>query len=146
MHDDDGRVTGAGWAALFARWVLGLMFGMAGYWKVFELGPTAHAQKLFVDGFASTWIPTAVLWATGLAIPFVELIAGAALCLGLRVRESAIALGVVLVMVSYGHLLQEALYDTTHHIFPRLVLLLFVLMIPPVHDRWSIDGWLRGRR
>ena len=135
----------AGWAALFARWVLGLMFGMAGYWKVFELGPTAHAQKLFVEGFAETWIPTFLLWATGMAIPFVELVAGFMLCLGLRVREAAIALGVVLVMVSYGHLLQDPLYDTTHHIFPRLVLLLFVLMIPPVSDRFGVDAWLRSR-
>jgi putative oxidoreductase len=78
-------------------------------------------------------------------IPPVELAAGALLCLGLRRRAAEIAIGGVLIIVTYGHLLLEPLYDTTHHIFPRLVLLTFVLTAPAERDLLSLDAWL-GRR
>lgn len=134
------------WALLFARWVLGLIFGMAGWWKTFTLGPVAHAKGMFVTGFSETWIPSAALWGLGLSIPVVELIAGAMLCLGLRVRDSCIVLGVVLVIVTYGHLLQDPLYDTTAHIFPRTVLLLFVLMLSEQYDTLTLGRWWRARQ
>jgi hypothetical protein len=35
---------GWSWAVFFVRWVLGLIFFMAGWWKTFELGPVGHAQ------------------------------------------------------------------------------------------------------
>jgi uncharacterized membrane protein YphA (DoxX/SURF4 family) len=33
------------WALLLARLVLGLIFFMAGVYKVFQMGPVAHATK-----------------------------------------------------------------------------------------------------
>ncbi len=135
-----------GWAVFFARWVLGLIFFMAGWWKTFELGPVQHARGMFVQGFADTWIPTWLLWASGVSIPVVELVAGGLMCLGLRVREAGIALGGVLIVVTYGHLLQDPLFDTTAHIFPRTVLLLFVLMLAGAADTLSVDHWLSRRR
>ncbi|MEM6989338.1 MAG: hypothetical protein AAF721_02535 [Myxococcota bacterium] len=134
------------WAIFFARWVLGLIFGMAGWWKTFELGPMQHARGMFVGGFSETWIPQWMLWGLGTTIPVVELVAGVAMCIGLRVRESGIALGGVLVIVTYGHLLQDPLFDTTSHIFPRTVLLLFVLMLSGPLDSLSVDAWLAKRR
>ena len=85
------------WAQLFVRWILGLLFLMAGYWKVFVLTPAAHAQRFFVDGFADTWIPQWLLVALGYAIPFLELIAGILIFVGLRSREALIAVGLLLV-------------------------------------------------
>jgi thiosulfate dehydrogenase (quinone) large subunit len=140
-----GNRDGWGWAIFFVRWVLGLIFFMAGWWKTFDLGPAEHARKLFVEGFAETWIPLWLLWALGTAIPVVELAAGGLMCLGLRVREAGIALGVILILVAYGHLLKEPLFDTTHHIFPRLLLLAFVLASPRELDRLSVDAWLASR-
>ena len=64
------------WALLFARLVLGLIFGMAGWGKVFTMTPAGHAHRFFVDRYADTWIPAWLLWALGLSIPFVELAAG----------------------------------------------------------------------
>ncbi len=139
------RVDNTAWAVFFVRWVLGLIFGMAGWWKVFELTPKIHAERMFVEGFAETWIPSWLLWGLGLAIPFVELAAGALLCVGFRVREAAVAVGGVLVIVTYGHLLQQALFDTTAHIFPRLVLLTFVLVIPRERDVLTLDAWATSR-
>jgi len=130
------------WAVLFARGVLGLIFFMAGVYKVFTLTPVGHAHKWFVDPYADTFLPMWSLWLTGLTIPFVELIAGALVLVGWRVTEALVALGAVLVIVTFGHLLKEPLYEFHTHVIPRLALLLFVLMVPRETDRYSVDGWL----
>lgn len=132
------------WALLFARLVLGLIFFMAGVWKVFQLGPLQHARKYFLP-FAGTFLPVWSLWAVGVAIPLVELIAGGLLILGLRVREALIALGFVLAIVTFGHLLKEPLYEFHSHVIPRLALLLFILLLPRKDDRFSLD-YLLARR
>lgn len=140
------RFQGWTWALFFARWVLGLTFFMAGWWKVFTLGPVGHAERYFISGYSDSWIPLWLLWAVGVTIPVVELIAGGLVCLGFRLRESLVALGVILVIVTYGHLLAEPLYSLKDHIFIRLALLLFVLAAPAEHDLLSADAWLRRRR
>jgi uncharacterized membrane protein YphA (DoxX/SURF4 family) len=142
---EQNRVSGRVWAPLFARLVLGLIFFMAGFWKVFQLGPLQHARKYFLP-FADTFLPVWSLWAVGVAIPFVELIAGALVILGLRVREALIALGFVLAIVTFGHLLKEPLYEFHTHVIPRLALLLFVLMLPREDDWFSLDHLLARRK
>jgi len=132
------------WALLFARLVLGLIFFMAGVWKVFHLGPLEHARKYFLP-FADTFLPVWSLWATGVIIPFIELIAGALVILGLRVREALVALGFVLAVVTFGHLLREPLYEFHTHVIPRLALVLFILVLPREDDRFSAD-WLLARK
>lgn len=133
------------WAIFFARGVLGLIFFMAGIYKVFTLTPAGHAHKWFVDPYADTFLPAWSLWLTGVTIPFVELVAGALVLLGWRLREALIALGVVLLIVTFGHLLKEPLYEFHSHVIPRLALLLFVLMLPAEADRFSLDAWLARR-
>ena len=132
------------WAILFARLVLGLIFFIAGVYKVFDLGPLEHARKYFLP-YSDTFLPVWSLWATGVVIPFIELIAGALVLLGLRTREALVALGFVLAIVTFGHLLKEPLYEFHTHVIPRLALLLFVLLLPREDDRFSIDYFL-GRR
>jgi uncharacterized membrane protein YphA (DoxX/SURF4 family) len=130
------------WAILFARLVLGLIFFMAGVMKVFQLGPLEHARKYFLP-FSDTFLPTWSLWAVGVTIPFIELIGGALVLLGLRTRDALIALGLVLVIVTFGHLLHDALFDFSGHVIPRLGLLLFVLSLPREDDRFSLDCFLK---
>jgi len=133
------------WAIFFARVVLGLIFFMAGWYKVFEQGPVGHAQRWFLP-YADTFLPVWSLWAAGLLIPFVELIGGGLVLVGWRTRPALLALGFVLVVVTFGHLLKEPLYPFHEHVIPRLALLLFLLATPADEDRLSADGWLRGRR
>jgi len=130
------------WAILFARGVLGLIFFMAGVYKVFRLTPVGHAHKWFLDPYADTFLPTWSLWVTGVTIPFVELLGGALLLVGWRVLEACVALGCVLLIVTFGHLLKEPLYEFHTHVIPRLALLLFVLMLPREADRFSVDALL----
>jgi uncharacterized membrane protein YphA (DoxX/SURF4 family) len=133
------------WALLFARLVLGLIFFMAGVWKVFQLGPLEHARKYFLP-FSDTFLPVWSLWLVGVAIPLIELVAGALVILGLRLRDALISLGFVLAIVTFGHLLREPLYNLTGHVIPRLALLLFVLWCPREQDRFSADCLLARRK
>jgi len=130
------------WALLFARLVLGLIFFMAGVYKVFQLGPLEHARKYF-SPYADTFLPVWSLWATGVVIPFVELIAGGLVILGLRTREALVALGAVLAIVTFGHLLKEPLYEFHTHVIPRLALLLSIFLLPREDDRFSLDYLLK---
>jgi uncharacterized membrane protein YphA (DoxX/SURF4 family) len=133
------------WALLFARLVLGLIFFMAGVMKVFQLGPVEHARKYFLP-FSDTFLPIWSLWFVGILIPFVELIAGALVMVGFRTRDALIALGCVLVIVTFGHLLHDALFNFSGHVIPRLALLLFILWCPREDDRFSLDNWImRGK-
>lgn len=132
-------------ALLFARWVLGLIFLMAGIYKVFALGPVGHAERFFLP-YRDTFLPSWSLWATGTAIPFIELVAGALVLVGWRTREALVALGAVLVIVTFGHLLKEPLYPFHEHVIPRLALVLFILVLPQEADRYSVDSYLRSKR
>lgn len=129
---------------LFARLVLGLIFFMAGVYKVWGLTPVGHVRKWFLP-YQDTFLPVWSLWAVGLTIPFVELLSGAALLLGWRIREALLALGGVLVIVTFGHLLKEPLYPFHEHVLPRLALLLFLLVMPREDDCFSVDHLLRSR-
>ncbi len=133
------------WAILIARSILGLIFFMAGVWKVFTLSPVGHALRFFVEPYADTFLPVWSLWAMGTVVPVVELVAGGLLLLGLRTRHALISLGVVLIVVTFGHLLAEPLYQFHTHVIPRTGLLLFVLLTPSSDDRLSLDGWLARR-
>ena len=139
------HVVERSWAIFFARAILGLIFFMAGVWKVFELGPIEHARRLFIVPYADTFLPAWALWATGTVIPLIELIAGALVLIGFRTREALIALGGVLVTVTFGHLLLKPLYEFHTHVIPRAMLLLFVLVMPRADDRFSIDHWLQRK-
>lgn len=141
----ESTVSDRSWAILFARLVLGLIFFMAGAFKVFQLGPLEHARKYFLP-YADTFLPGWSLWAMGVAIPFIELIAGALVILGLRTRAALVGLGSVLVIVTFGHLLKEPLYEFHTHVIPRLALLLFILILPHEDDRFSIDYLLMRRK
>lgn len=140
------RDSGRAWALLFARGVLGFIFLMAGVYKVFQLGPLGHAQKLFVEPYADTFLPVWSLWAMGTVIPLVEFIAGVLVIIGLRTREALVMLGFILVVVTFGHLLKDPFYEFHTHVIPRLALLLFVLMLPPSDDRFSLDQFLARRK
>ena len=138
-------ISGMTCAVFFARAVLGLIFFMAGVYKVFEQGPVGHVRQWFLP-YSNTFLPIWLLWLVGLTIPFVELLCGLLVLVGWRTRLALVALGAVLVTVTFGHLLKEPLYAFHEHVIPRLALLVFVLAVPSEIDTLSVDGFLRSRR
>lgn len=139
------RTTDRAWAIFFCRTILGLIFFMAGAWKCFELGPLNHAERMFVGPYEDTFLPAWSLWVTGTTIPVVELVAGGLVLVGFLTRPALLALGGVLVIVTFGHLLAEPLYQFHTHVIPRLGLLTVVLLLPRSDDTLSIDGFMRAR-
>ena len=134
--------SGFCWISFFSRMLLGLLFLMAGWQKVFVMGADIHAATLFVEGYKNYWIPQWLLYGAGYVIPFIELVAGVFLLLGLRVMTVLVTLGFLLVVVTYGHLLKEPFFDITTHILPRFILLVILFAVPRREDRWSVDTWL----
>ncbi len=141
MSDERAR----SWAILTARLMLGFMFFMTGVTKVFSMGPTEHARRLFVEPYAETFLPAWSLWATGTAIPLVELLGGALLLFGLFTRPTLLSVAAVLVTVTFGHLLKDPFFQFHGHVLPRSVLLLFVLSMPAALDIFGLDHWLHRR-
>ncbi len=136
------------WLTLFTRVTGGLMWGMAGWHKVFVMTPAGHTEIFFTGPYAESWIPFWLLWVMGVTIPFVELTGGWLLVLGLFRRPVAIVLGFLLLLVTYGHLLLVPLFVITDHILPRLLLLIptWVFEVDQDQDPWSLDGLLARRR
>jgi thiosulfate dehydrogenase [quinone] large subunit len=140
------QLSGPSIATFLARMLVGVIFTMAGYWKVFELGAHQHAQQFFVEGFQEYWLPEWFLYPLGWIIPFVELIGGLLLVLGWRTRLSLSSLGLLLIVTTYGHALRQPLFDIDGHTFTRMALILFVLMQKPGVDCLGLDFWLHKRR
>jgi len=138
--------TDRAWALFFCRAVLGLIFFMAGVYKCFVMTPIGHARHYFVGPYADTFLPAWSLWATGTAVPVVELVAGALVLVGYKTRPALVSLGGVLVLVTFGHLLKEPLYAFHTHVIPRLALLTVVLLLPREGDSISVEGLMRSRR
>jgi uncharacterized membrane protein YphA (DoxX/SURF4 family) len=137
---------GRTWAIFVARMILGLIFFMSGVWKVFTLGPVEHALRWFVEPYGDTFLPSWSLWTTGTVVPWVELTAGGLLLIGLWIRPALLALGAVLILVTFGHLLAVPLYEFNTHVIPRTALLLYLLTMGPRDDRISLDHWLASVR
>jgi thiosulfate dehydrogenase (quinone) large subunit len=137
--------TDRAWAIFFCRAILGLIFFMAGIYKCFQMTPIGHARHFFVQPYADTFLPAWSLWLTGTVVPVVELVAGALVLVGFKTRPALLSLGGVLVLVTFGHLLKEPLYEFHTHVIPRLALLTLVLVLPSEEDTISFDGFLRSR-
>jgi len=137
--------TDRAWAIFFCRAILGLIFFMAGIYKCFQMTPIGHARHFFVEPYTDTFLPAWSLWLTGTVVPVVELVAGALVLVGFKTRPALLSLGGVLVLVTFGHLLKEPLYEFHTHVIPRLALLTVVLVLPREEDIISFDGFLRSR-
>lgn len=135
-------------AAVLSRMMVGLSFAYAGWWKVFELGAIQHLNRYFLEdeAIASSWIPDWVLWALGTTIPFFELAAGVLIFTGLFTRWAMAGCGALLLVTTYGHLLQNPLFDINGHTFTRLILIIIWFALPAGVDKLSLDGWLAAKR
>ncbi|MFK8011310.1 MAG: DoxX family membrane protein [Marinicellaceae bacterium] len=129
-----------GTASFFIRIALGLFVGMIGYHKVFVMGSLQHAEKFFIQGFKDSWIPEWLLWLLGYTIPYVELLCGAMLIVGVFVYFNALIIGVLLLIVAYGHLLQDAFYNPVSHWLPRFTLMVALLLLYDKKDKFSLEN------
>ena len=117
------------------RQVLGFIFLMQGFGKVFNIG----VDNLYNGGFKAyeeTFLPKFILVFTAYFTSYAELICGLLLVLGFFRNYALYALGAVLIIVTFGHGLQSPIWDLSH-VFPRTVLLVALLLIPEEWDKWQ---------
>ena len=119
------------------RALLGLIFLMQGYGKVFSWGVEGVYQNAFAS-YEETWIPIFLLKFTAYFTSYVEFLGGLLLLLGLFRNWAYIALGLVLLMVTYGHGLSSPIWDL-QHVFVRAVFLITLLLVPVEWDQLHLD-------
>lgn len=131
-------------AILIMRLILGFIFLMQGYGKVFGFGVDAVFNSFFnTDQYAI--FPVFVLKFTAYYTSYVELIGGLLLFLGLQRDYALYALGSVLVIVTFGHGVAEPIWDLSHVMY-RTILLVPLLLLPKAWDRFSIDHFMNASK
>lgn len=119
------------------RLILGLIFLMQGFGKVFKFGVDQVYANFFKNAYADI-LPDVLLKITTYYTSYVELIAGTLLLIGIFRNFALYALASVLVIVSFGHGLLEPIWDVSHVLY-RTILLVALLLLPEKWDRFTID-------
>ena len=128
-------------AVLFARALLGIIFLMQGYGKIFTY-TVPKVYGMFFKDFEKTFLPKWLIWGTAFYTSYVELICGFLLIIGLFRKYALCLLAADLLIVSFGHGLMEPIWDL-QHVIPRAILLITILIVPAEWDRWNADRfWL----
>jgi uncharacterized membrane protein YphA (DoxX/SURF4 family) len=124
-------------AVLIARVFLGLLFFFQGYDAVFKVKikgvVEAIASPLSATGFPKILIICGA-WYTSM----VELIAGFFLIIGFVKYYALYLLGIDLIIASIAFGVTKPVWDM-RFVFPRLALLLFLLIVPSQWDIFSVD-------
>jgi len=120
----------------FLRGVLGLIFLMQGYGKVFKIGIEKLYQGFFQD--YTQLLPDFLVRFTAYYTSYAELLGGVLVILGLFRLFAYLGLATVLMVVSFGHGLVEPIWNLDH-VFYRTAILAVLFLIPLKYDRFSLD-------
>ena len=123
-------------AAFFARTLLGIIFLMQGFGKVFTWGMVGVYENVFKS--YEIMLPSFLLKVLAYYTSYIELIAGVLLIIGLFRNYALYALGSVLLIVAFGHGMAQPIWDLSH-VFPRAILLIIILVMPISWDKWNLD-------
>ncbi|MCR9290488.1 MAG: DoxX family protein [Bacteroidetes bacterium] len=123
----------------FIRVLLGLIFCLQGFTKVFKWGIDSMYKNAFETYEDS--LPKVITVFTAYYTSYVELIAGFLLIVGFFRNYALYALGSVLLIVSFGHGLKEGIWDLNHVIF-RAILLIALFLLPGNWDKWQLGNLL----
>lgn len=127
------------------RLVLGFIFFMQGFGKVFTWGvDKVFHMNFFYDTYKNL-LPTSVIWFTAYYTSWMEFIAGFLVIIGFKRDYALYGLASDLVIVTFGHGLAEPIWDLSH-VMPRTILLVSLLLLPKDWDRFSLDYLLSKRK
>jgi uncharacterized membrane protein YphA (DoxX/SURF4 family) len=127
-------------AAFIARVILGFLFFFQGYDAIFNIGMSGVIQAYkgsFSNKNISAGIISIASWFTSLT----EFICGTLLVLGLMQYTALYLLGLNLIIATLGFGMNTPMWDPKY-VLPRLLLLIFLLCIPPTWDIFSLDHFL----
>ena len=127
-------------AALIARVFLGCLFFFQGYDALINI-KLKNVIATFEDGFSRKGIPKFVIVCASVFTSYSEFLGGCLLILGLFEYSALYILCINLLIASIGFGITNAMWDL-RHAFPRLVLILFLLVIPESWNTYSLDHLL----
>jgi putative oxidoreductase len=125
-------------AAFIARVFLGLLFFFQGYDAVFNI-KIKNVIQAYEDSFASKGIPRFLTVAGAWFTSFIEFIGGLLLILGVFQYYVLSLLGLDLIIASIAFGIASPMWDTKH-VFPRLLLVLLLLIMPESWNLFSLDS------
>ena len=140
MNNASTRAAGV----FFTRALLGIIFVMQGYGKIFKY-TVPKVYQLFFQAFEITFLPKWLISGTAYYTSYIELIGGLLLIAGLFRKYALYLLGIDLLIVAFGHGLLEPIWDLSH-VMPRAILLISLLLIPQEWDKWSLDVILKNKK
>ena len=125
------------YSEFIARVFLGLLFFLQGYDKVFRLKVKNIIGEIHTP-LATKGIPEFISTVGAYITSYVELICGATLILGFATYWSLYLLGFDMLFVALAFGIVEPMWDMKH-IFPRMALLIFLLISPSQWEVISVD-------
>jgi len=131
-------------AFLFIRLILGLIFLMQGFGKIFTWGVESIYKADFFYGTYKDLLPDFIIYATAYYTSYIEFIGGLLLIIGFKTNYTLYALASVLIIVTFGHGLAEPIWDLSHVMY-RTILLAALLILPSEWDRFSLDLLLKKK-
>lgn len=131
-------------AYFFSRVLLGFIFLMQGFGKVFTWGIDNFMRMDFFYKPYKDILPDFIIFGTAYYTSYIELIGGALLVLGYKTNWALYLLGSVLVIVTIGHGIAEPIWDLSHVMY-RTMLLIGLLLMPKEWNTLSIDAFTEKR-
>lgn len=127
-------------ALLLVRLILGILFFFQGYDKIFKLGInnvadaaiTPATEKIFGRSFFKILI---------LVSSWTELVAGLMIAFGFQRDIGLLLLSADMLMTGLIFTLIKPMWDMQYY-FPRLILLVMIMLIPESWDTYRIDSLL----
>ena len=125
-------------AVLVVRVFLGVIIFMQGYDKVFKLGIKYVVRSFEYPLKNIHHLPDFLLVAGVLFTSFVELIGGFLLIVGLLKHFTLYFMAADFIIAAIGFGIMKPMWDM-QHVFPRFILLVFLLIMPSQWDIISLD-------
>lgn len=138
MHDLLNNMDAA--AILTVRVILGILFFSQAYDKVFTVG-LKEFNRSVAEGLTSSKVPNAFVRISTLISSYLELLGGVLLILGLFLPIVYLLLALNLIMVTLSFSYLKPLWDLKH-VFPRLVMLVFLMTVPAASDIYNLSSLL----
>ena len=129
-------------AEFLVRVFLGILFFFQGFDKLFVI-KMPEVVNSFMKDAERRHIPHALVATISYFTSIIELIGGALLILGLYSNYAIIFLGLDLIIIAFAFSMMQAMWDL-RHVFPRLLLLVILLVLPPHSHFFSLDFLLRN--
>ncbi len=127
-------------AVLIARIFLGCLFLFQGYDAMFKV-KVENIIATYKSSFQRKGIPSFIITSGAWFTSLVELLGGLLLIVGFYKYAVLYLLGLDLILASIAFGIGNAMWDM-RYVFPRLALLLFLLIAPVGWDTYTLDNLL----